>query len=134
MISRGERELRSHRGRERGFRNIRQKKIIFSHFLFDRRMQFTLGRRLRQAKLHEQRDTFQGWDKDDILVEPIKYHLSLKVRGRVFAYLTPRRKSFLVEAHNEDGSWGAHPITKDEDLTGARELVKANLERKRTNA
>ena len=38
-----------------------------------------------------------SWKKDKILIEPIKYAISVKVGGRVFMYLGPRRDKFLVE-------------------------------------
>jgi len=37
----------------------------------------------------------QEWDKSNILIEPTKYDISIKVSGRVFSYLGPRRKHFI---------------------------------------
>jgi hypothetical protein len=74
-------------------------------------------------------DEVVSWDKGKILVEPIKYAISLKVSGRVFAYITPRRKHFIVEAYNEDGKWTGYPIHTAEELEVAKELVRRNFDR-----
>ena len=55
-------------------------------------------------------DEIASWDTNKVLPEAIKYAISLKVSGRVFAYLSPRRKHFIVETHNGDGKWTGYSI------------------------
>ncbi len=71
-----------------------------------------------------------AWDSTGkILVEPIKYSISLKVSGRNFAYVSPRRKFFLIETFNQDGKWTGYPIHSGDDLIAATELMRENFTR-----
>lgn len=70
-----------------------------------------------------------SWDTAKTLVEPIKYAISLKVSGRVFAYISPRRKHFIVETRNQDGKWTSYPIHTPDDLVGAKEIMRDNFDR-----
>ena len=73
-----------------------------------------------------------GWDTTGkVLVEPIKYSIALKVSGRNFAYISPRRKFFLIETFSQDGKWQGYPIHSEEDLTAALELVRTSFTRYR---
>ncbi len=73
-----------------------------------------------------------AWDTiGKISVEAIKYSIGLKVSGRNFAYISPRRKFFLIETFNQDGKWVGYPIHSDEDLTPVLELVRASFTRYR---
>ena len=67
-----------------------------------------------------------GWKPGAITIEPIKYSISLKVNGRVFAYISPRRRAFVLETHN-DGVWTGYPVRSAEDLDKAMEIAKANM-------
>ena len=71
-----------------------------------------------------------NWKKDKILIEPIKNAISVKVGGKVFMYLSPRRDKFLVETHNPEGKWVGFPVNSREDLEGLLDLVKGNMEKK----
>jgi len=70
----------------------------------------------------------KAWDEENILIEPIKYDISMKYSGRVFAYLGPRRKHFFVWTYNEDGEWKGFPIRTNEDLNNIKGLMKKSYE------
>jgi hypothetical protein len=71
----------------------------------------------------------QSWDKDNILIEAIKYSISIKVSGRVFMYLDPRRKRFLVSTWDDEDKWSSFPIQQPDDLSQElRNLLKGNYE------
>lgn len=69
----------------------------------------------------------QSWDKANILIEPIKYDISLKKSGKVFAYFAPRRKFFMIYTYNHDGKWTGYPVNEENDLDPIRELLQDNL-------
>ncbi len=71
----------------------------------------------------------QDWDKDNILIEPIKYSISIKVSGRVFMYLEPRRKHFLISSYDNENKWTSFPIQQSEDLDEVKILLKGNYEK-----
>ena len=71
-----------------------------------------------------------NWKKDKILIEPIKYAISVKVGGRVFMYLEPRRDKFLVSTYNTDGKWTGFPVNTKEELDSLVDLIKSNMEKK----
>jgi hypothetical protein len=72
----------------------------------------------------------QNWKKDKILIEPIKYAISVKVGGKVFMYLSPRRDKFLVETYSAEGKWTGYPVNSREDLETLMTLMKTNMETK----
>ncbi len=71
-----------------------------------------------------------NWKKDRILIEPIKYSISVKVGGKVFMYLSPRRDKFLVETYSFEGKWTGYPVNSAEDLKMLMDLMKSNMEKK----
>jgi len=54
----------------------------------------------------------------------------MKVNGRVFAYLDPRRKHYLIETFNAEDEWTVYPIRSDDDLAHVKILARAAMERK----
>ena len=72
----------------------------------------------------------QGWDSDGISIEPIKDHVSLKVRGKVFSYLGPRRKHFVVGTYDQN-KWIDFPIHDDDDLETVKPLLASSVEQQR---
>jgi len=71
----------------------------------------------------------QGWIPSKIIIEATKYDISLKVSGRVFSYLGPRRKHFMVYTYDNEKKWTGFPIHQKDDLEAVKVLIKANLER-----
>jgi hypothetical protein len=73
----------------------------------------------------------QDWDKDNILIEPIKYEISVKMCGRVIAYVGPRRTHFIVYTYDADAEWKGFPVRSEQDVKETMILVKANFEKQR---
>jgi len=71
-----------------------------------------------------------SWKDQWITVAPISWGVSLKVVGRVFAYLTPTRKSFNVGYYDEAGTWAEYKVTSVESLKEAKKLAKQSYESK----
>jgi hypothetical protein len=71
----------------------------------------------------------RSWDTARIAVEPTKYDISLKISGRVFSYIGPRRKHFVVYTYDTEQKWMGFPINQAEDLEPIKALIKANVER-----
>jgi hypothetical protein len=71
----------------------------------------------------------QNWDPTKILIEATKYDISLKVSGRVFSYMSPRRKHFMVYTYNNEKKWTGFPIHQKDDLEAVKVLLKTNLAR-----
>jgi hypothetical protein len=64
-----------------------------------------------------------------VSIDAVKYDVSLKVDGRVFAYLSPRRKHYVVSTNNAEDVWTSYPIRGDDDLQPAVDLMKRSLEK-----
>jgi len=71
----------------------------------------------------------QGWDPQKILVEPIKYSISIKHSGRVIAYVEPRRKSFVLSSYDSAGKWTSQNINDDADLEQFLPVARAYFEK-----
>ena len=71
-----------------------------------------------------------SWKDQRITKAPISWGVSLKVAGKVFAYLTPTRKSFTVSYYNEAGTWADYKVTSAESLDEAKKLAKQSYESK----
>lgn len=76
-------------------------------------------------------EEIQEWDKENILIEPTKYDISIKVSGRVFSYLGPRRKHFIIYTYDGENKWTGFPIHQAEDLEEVKILLKSNYEKYR---
>lgn len=111
---------------------------VFKEITIPSRLQpvevYTIEQRLNyitDSKIRKIVDEFlkeiQEWDKDNILIEPIKYAISIKVSGRVFMYLEPRRKHFLVSTYDNENKWTGFPIQQAEDLNDVKILLKRQL-------
>lgn len=74
-------------------------------------------------------EEIKGWDTANILIEPTKYDMSAKISGRVFAYISPRRKFFWVYTFDNEKKWTGFPINQKEDLVAVKVLLKANIDR-----
>lgn len=77
-------------------------------------------------------DEIKNWKAENISIDPIKYSISLKVNGRVFAYLSPRRQHFLIETFDADDVWKVYPVKSDDDLATVKPIIKAAMERRMT--
>ena len=97
---------------------------------------YTLEQRLSYITDNKVRKTVENllseikeWDKDNILIEPTKYDISIKVSGRVFSYIGPRRKHFMIYTYDTDGEWKGFPVKSDEDLKDVTILVRSNYDK-----
>jgi hypothetical protein len=84
-----------------------------------------------KARLKALLDEIQGWDKENVLIQPTKYDVSLKVHGSVFSYIGPRRRFFVVYTNDDEGKWTGFPVKEEQDLEPIKEQVKANMQRLR---
>jgi hypothetical protein len=71
-----------------------------------------------------------SWKDQRITKVPISWGISLKVAGKVFAYLTPTRKSFTISYYNEAGAWADYKVTSAESLGEAEKLARQSYESK----
>ncbi len=65
------------------------------------------------------------WAPSRIVLDPIKYAVSMKIDGRVFAYFNVRRKGFVISTYNSEGTWTAYPVHTNEDLEAVRPIMRA---------
>jgi hypothetical protein len=71
-----------------------------------------------------------NWGKEKILIEPIKYAISVKIGGKVFMHLALRRDNFIVDTHSAEGKWTSYPVNSRGDLDMLMALMKSNMENK----
>jgi hypothetical protein len=83
-----------------------------------------------RAKVISLLEEIKDWKTGNISVDPIKYAISIKVNGRVFAYLSPRRQHFLISTYDADDEWKEYPVKTDDDLVTVKSLVRAAMERR----
>ncbi len=77
-------------------------------------------------------EEIKTWRPGSISVDGIKDAISMKVNGRVFAYLYPRRNYCLLDTYNADEEWTEYSIKDDDDLAKVKPIIQAALERKLT--
>lgn len=68
------------------------------------------------------------WDITRVATEAIKWDISLKIGGRVFGYLGPRRKHLVINTWDKNDEWKTHPIRNQEDMENVTKLLKHNFE------
>ena len=72
---------------------------------------------------------FQAIDRSKVTIDPIKYAISFKYSGTVFAYFSPRRQHFVLSTYNKDGDWTNYPINTDDEFKAAYELATQYIEK-----
>lgn len=72
-----------------------------------------------------------NWDKERISIKPIQFDISLRISGRVFAYLSPRRKFFLIGTYDNENKWTNYSVHQEADLRSIRPLLKASIDKVR---
>jgi hypothetical protein len=82
-----------------------------------------------RAKAASLLDEIKGWKPGNILLDPVKGSISMKVNNRVFAYLWTKRSFYWIGAYGADGEWKQYPVKSDEDLLNARILIKSAMEK-----
>jgi hypothetical protein len=75
-------------------------------------------------------EEIKNWKPGNITIDPIKHSLSLKINNRLFAYLTTRRKHYMIGTWDAVGDWREFAIKTDDDLATTKPLVKAVMERR----
>ena len=83
-----------------------------------------------RAKVSALLDEIKSWKPGNITIDPIKYAVSMKVNGRVFAYLHPRRQHYLIATYDASDVWKEYAIKTEDDLASVKALAKAALERR----
>jgi hypothetical protein len=83
-----------------------------------------------RAKVSALLEEVKGWKPGAILVDPIKYSISMKVNNRVFAYLSARRQFFVISTYDIDDQWKDFPIKTEEDLINIRLTMRAAMEKR----
>jgi hypothetical protein len=73
-------------------------------------------------------EEIRNWSPGKISLDPLKYAVSMKIKGKVFAYFHPRRKHYLLSTYNNDNAWTDYSIHDENDLGDAKGLMKAAME------
>ncbi|MFH1264383.1 MAG: hypothetical protein ABIK89_01560 [Planctomycetota bacterium] len=83
-----------------------------------------------RSKVSALLDEIKSWKPGNISLDPIKYAISMKVDGRVFAYFYPRRKHYLLATYNAAEEWTEYSIKEDDDLEKVKPIMRAAMERR----
>jgi len=83
--------------------------------------------RTRVATLLEE---IKNWRPGNISLDVIKYNISMKVNGRVFAYLHPRRQHYIISTFDADDKWKDYSVRGEDDLANVKPIIKAAMERR----
>lgn len=97
-------------------------------YTIDQRLNYITDSKVRKT-VEDFLKEIKEWDADNILIEPTKYDISIKVSGRVFSYLGPRRKHFIIYTYDNENKWTGFPIQQAEDLEEVKILLKGNYEK-----
>jgi hypothetical protein len=83
-------------------------------------------RELLSAFLQE----MEAWRPGAISTDPVKNAISIKIKGRVFAYIYPRRQSFLLGTYDASDVWTEYPVRGADDLDASKPIARAAMERR----
>jgi hypothetical protein len=72
----------------------------------------------------------RNWRPGSVSTDPIKYGVSMKVNGRVFACLYPRRQHYIVSTYDASDEWKDFPVKTEDDLSLVTVTTKAAMERR----
>lgn len=83
-----------------------------------------------RSQLSKLLDDVKQWKPGRISMDAVKYSISTKIDGRVFSYVSPRRKHFIIGTYNADDKWIDYAIRADDDLQNALSLMRNAMERR----
>lgn len=75
-------------------------------------------------------EEIKNWKPGNISLDPIKYAISMKVNGRVFAYLMARRQRYLIGTFDAGDEWNEYSVKGDDDLATVKPIMKAAMKRR----
>lgn len=83
-----------------------------------------------RAKVTALLDEIKTWKPGNISVDAVKNAISIKINGRVFAYLYPRRKHYILATFDTEDEWKEFAIKGDDDLDNVKPSMRAAMERR----
>ncbi|MBI4596251.1 MAG: DUF91 domain-containing protein [Candidatus Tectomicrobia bacterium] len=83
-----------------------------------------------RSKVSALLDEIKSWKPGNISLDSIKYAISMKVNGRVFAYFYPRRKHYILATYTDQEVWTEYIIKDDDDLANVKPIMQAAMERR----
>jgi hypothetical protein len=92
------------------------------------RINYVIDKNMKKL-LEDLINEIKGWNNKNILIDAIKYNISLKIHGTVFAYLRPRRDFFIVSTYNQENKWTDYRVEQKQDLEDIRRLLNINIEK-----
>jgi hypothetical protein len=75
-------------------------------------------------------DEIKGWKPENISLDAIKGYISMKVNNRVFAYLYPNRKNYVIQTYDMSDEWKSYPISTIEDRMKVASVLREAMERR----
>jgi hypothetical protein len=75
-------------------------------------------------------DEVREWKPGRISIDAIKYSISMKVDGKVFAYFNPRRRHFIIATYNAEDKWTEYPVHGDDDQQNVLMLMRSAMDRR----
>jgi hypothetical protein len=72
----------------------------------------------------------RGWAPGNTSLDAIQGCISLKVNNRVFGYLYPKRRYYLIQTYDPNDEWRDYPVKDEEDLANAKMVLKEAMERR----
>ncbi len=97
-------------------------------YTIEQRLEYITDHKVRRA-VEELLSEIKEWDKENILIEPTKDSISIKVSGRVFSYIGPRRKFYNIYTYDNENKWTGFPIQQSDDLEEVKILLRSNYEK-----
>ncbi|MGA2903005.1 MAG: hypothetical protein ABSD98_04185 [Candidatus Korobacteraceae bacterium] len=83
-----------------------------------------------RTKVNSLLDEVKNWNPGHVTQDATKYAISIKINNRVFAYLWPRRKHYVIGTYGSDDEWKEYPVKGDEDLVNVKTIMKEAMERR----
>jgi hypothetical protein len=93
----------------------------------DKHLNYITDTTLR-AKVSSLLDEIKNWKSGSISMDATKNAISMKVNGRVFGALYPRRQYYVIDSLDADAKWKGYPVKNDDDLTNVKAIMKTAME------
>jgi hypothetical protein len=72
----------------------------------------------------------KNWKPGNISIDPRESGFSIKVNWRVFAYLFPRRKFYVIGTYDASDEWRESPVKTEDDLATVKPIAMAAMEKR----
>jgi hypothetical protein len=75
-------------------------------------------------------DEIKNWKPGNVSIDAISYGISIKINGRVFVHLYPRRWHYIIGTYDASDEWKEYAVKSEDELAAVKPTAKSAMDRR----